>query len=54
MKLLKMALKRITGKWNEIRINGKVVKEYTFKQNYYWMMGDNRHNLKTVVIGICS
>jgi signal peptidase I len=27
----------------EIRINGKVV-EYTFKQNYYWMMGDNRHN----------
>ncbi len=23
-------------------INGKPVKEYTFKQNYYWMMGDNR------------
>ncbi|WP_338647648.1 signal peptidase I [Flavobacterium sp. KS-LB2] len=32
----------VTG--NEIRINGKVVKEYTFKQDYYWMMGDNRHN----------
>jgi signal peptidase I len=29
---------------NEIRLNGKVVKEYTFKQDYYWMMGDNRHN----------
>ncbi|SHJ35470.1 signal peptidase I [Flavobacterium haoranii] len=29
---------------NEIRINGKVVTSYTFKQNYYWMMGDNRHN----------
>jgi signal peptidase I len=29
---------------NEIRINGQVAKEYTFKQNYYWMMGDNRHN----------
>jgi signal peptidase I len=29
---------------NEIRLNGKVVKTYTFKQNYYWMMGDNRHN----------
>jgi len=25
-------------------IDGKQVKEYTFKQNYYWMMGDNRHN----------
>lgn len=28
----------------EIRINGKVATNYTFKQNYYWMMGDNRHN----------
>ncbi len=25
-------------------INGKPVATYTFKQNYYWMMGDNRHN----------
>lgn len=29
---------------DEIRINGKVVKNYTFKMDYYWMMGDNRHN----------
>ena len=29
---------------NEIRINGEIAKTYTFKQNYYWMMGDNRHN----------
>lgn len=29
---------------DEIRLNGKVVNSYTFKQNYYWMMGDNRHN----------
>lgn len=29
---------------NEIRINGEPVTSYTFKQNYYWMMGDNRHN----------
>jgi signal peptidase I len=29
---------------DEIRIDGKVVNEYTFAQNYYWMMGDNRHN----------
>ena len=29
---------------SEIRINGKIANTYTFKQNYYWMMGDNRHN----------
>ena len=29
---------------SEIRINGKVATNYTFGQNYYWMMGDNRHN----------
>ncbi len=28
----------------EIFINGKAVSEYTFQQDYYWMMGDNRHN----------
>lgn len=27
-----------------IKINNKLVTNYTFKQNYYWMMGDNRHN----------
>jgi signal peptidase I len=25
-------------------VDGQEVKEYTFKQNYYFMMGDNRHN----------
>lgn len=25
-------------------INGKPTNTYTFKYNYYWMMGDNRHN----------
>lgn len=29
---------------DEIKINGQVTKTYTFKQDYYWMMGDNRHN----------
>ncbi len=29
---------------NDIYINDKKVTNYTFKQNYYWMMGDNRHN----------
>lgn len=28
----------------EIKINGKVANTFTFKQDYYWMMGDNRHN----------
>lgn len=27
----------------KISINGKEVKDYTFQQDYYWMMGDNRH-----------
>jgi signal peptidase I len=28
----------------KILINGKVATSYTFKLDYYWMMGDNRHN----------
>ncbi len=28
----------------EIKINGDVATSYTFKMDYYWMMGDNRHN----------
>ena len=27
----------------KVFINGKVATTYTFKMNYYWMMGDNRH-----------
>lgn len=29
---------------NDIYINNERSTSYTFKQNYYWMMGDNRHN----------
>jgi signal peptidase I len=29
---------------NTITINGKKTDSYTFKMNYYWMMGDNRHD----------
>lgn len=29
---------------NRIYINGKPANSYTFKMDYYWMMGDNRHN----------
>ena len=29
---------------NKFYINGKPANSYTFKMDYYWMMGDNRHN----------
>ena len=29
---------------NQVLLNGEPLDSYTFKQNYYWMMGDNRHN----------
>ena len=28
----------------QIFINDQVADSYTFKQSYYWAMGDNRHN----------
>ncbi len=31
-------------KGDKIYINGEEAREYTFKMDYYWMMGDNRHN----------
>jgi signal peptidase I len=33
---------RIEGE--NIYINGELTDSYTFKMNYYWLMGDNRHN----------
>ncbi|HEV7347204.1 signal peptidase I [Telluribacter sp.] len=29
---------------NKISVAGKAIESYTFKQDYYFMMGDNRHN----------
>lgn len=34
----------VNVKGNQVLINGRVATSYTFKQDYYWMMGDNRHN----------
>ena len=31
-------------KGNDIYINDSKAESYTFKMDYYWMMGDNRHN----------
>lgn len=35
---------KISVSGNQVLLNGKAVTAYTFKQNYYWLMGDNRHN----------
>ena len=35
---------RLEIKEDGIYINDTLSTEYTFKMNYYWMMGDNRHN----------
>lgn len=34
----------ITQNGTEILLNGQPLSEYTFKMDYYWMMGDNRNN----------
>ncbi len=34
----------VTYKGNEIFLNGQPLTSYTFKQDYYWLMGDNRGN----------
>ncbi|MDT8347669.1 MAG: S26 family signal peptidase, partial [Flavobacteriaceae bacterium] len=34
---------RVSTNGKTIYINGEAVEKYTFKQDYYWMMGDNRH-----------
>jgi signal peptidase I len=35
---------KVEQKAGKVFINGKECNTYTFKMNYYWMMGDNRHN----------
>ena len=35
---------RLEVKGGKIFINGKQTDRYTVQQDYYWMMGDNRHN----------
>jgi len=37
-------LNKLEVKNGKILINGKESTSYTFKLDYYWMMGDNRHN----------
>lgn len=35
---------QITKNNGKVFYDGAPITEYTFKQDYYWMMGDNRHN----------
>lgn len=35
---------KVQIKGSEVYINGAKADSYTFKLNYYWMMGDNRHD----------
>ena len=35
---------RVELNGNQVLINGLPARTYRIKQNYYWMMGDNRHN----------
>lgn len=35
---------KITQSGTEVLLNGSPITEYTFKMDYYWMMGDNRSN----------
>ena len=35
---------KISVSGNQVLLNGSPLTQYTFKQNYYWLMGDNRHN----------
>ncbi|MBE15096.1 MAG: signal peptidase I [Cytophagaceae bacterium] len=35
---------KVTVSGTQVYLNGAPLNEYTFKQNYYWMMGDNRNN----------
>jgi len=35
---------KVEVRGKDFYLNGKKADSYTFKMNYYWMMGDNRHN----------
>lgn len=35
---------QLTTANGKVFVNGKEASSYTFRMNYYWMMGDNRHN----------
>lgn len=35
---------KVSYEGKSVYINGQKADSYTFKLNYYWMMGDNRHN----------
>ncbi len=49
LRLYRRAIQVYEGnKWEDrdgkVFLNGKETSSYTFRMNYYWMMGDNRHS----------
>jgi signal peptidase I len=36
--------RKVVAKGNRVFLDDKLVTEYTFEKDYYWMMGDNRNN----------
>ena len=36
--------RKVSINGNQVLLDGQPLTSYTFKQDYYWMMGDNRHN----------
>ena len=42
--IVKYELNTMSTKGGKVTINGEPASEYTFKQDYFWAMGDNRHN----------
>lgn len=36
--------RKLSVKGNQVLLNGQPIDSYTFEQDYYFMMGDNRHN----------
>lgn len=36
--------RKLTVSGNQVLLNGEPIDSYTFEQDYYFMMGDNRHN----------
>ena len=35
---------KLTVQGTQVLLNGKPISSYTFQKDYFWMMGDNRHN----------
>ncbi|CAN0457014.1 unnamed protein product [Pylaiella littoralis] len=44
---------KITQNGTQVLLNGSPITEYTFKMDYYWLMGDNRNNSQDARLVLC-